>query len=520
MSWGEGDPAARSAVAAWLAGGLHARVLADHARRRLLRIDAPGAGALLVKHFRVTSARHARREAWKARLRLGPADREWRRAVSLRRAGVPVPEPLAHGALPGGDRLVVLGWIEGEPLAEALRRPPAARRRLLAALGAALASLHAAGVVHRDLHAGNVLVQGERPLLLDLQRARRSRSRRARVRDLAWLDYSLWGRLSTPDRLRLRAAALGLVRPFDAAARARLSEVGRAAERRAAAHAESRTRRGLRPGRLQTQAAADGLRGLRLRAFEPHALEAALRGHREALAAGDARVVKADGRARVTRIDADGCRVVVKETPPRGPWRALADRVRGSAGRRAWRGGHGLLVRGVGAARPLAFLERRVLGLPIASLVVLEDLRPAEPADAGTALPPEAVVEALGRLARALHRRGVDHGDLKASHVFVRAAPDGTEARLIDLEGVRFPRRLADARRRQALAELNASLPDRFPAEARRRAFARYAAALPFAAGRDAALRAIVDASLARRHRWSGAGCERARTPREDAQRP
>jgi hypothetical protein len=194
--------------------------------------------------------------------------------------------------------------------------------------------------------------------------------------------------------------------------------------------------------------------------------------------------------------------------------------VRGSAGRRAWRGGHGLLVRGVGAARPLAFLERRVLGLPIASLVVLEDLRPAEPADAGTALPPEAVVEALGRLARALHRRGVDHGDLKASHVFVRAAPDGTEARLIDLEGVRFPRRLADARRRQALAELNASLPDRFPAEARRRAFARYAAALPFAAGRDAALRAIVDASLARRHRWSGAGCERARTPREDAQRP
>jgi hypothetical protein len=121
------------------------------------------------------------------------------------------------------------------------------------------------------------------------------------------------------------------------------------------------------------------------------------------------------------------------------------------------------------------------------------------------------VLDALARLASALHRRGVDHGDLKAGHVFVRPTLWGVEARVLDLDGVRFRgERLSDARRMQALAELNASLPDRFPASARRSAFLRYVAGLPFAGGRDAALANVVAESLVRRHRWSGAGCARA----------
>ena len=41
--------------------------------------------------------------------------------------------------------------------------------------------------------------------------------------------------------------------------------------------------------------------------------------------------------------------------------------------------------------------------------------------------------------------------------------------------------------------------------------FARYAAALPFDRGSDAALRAVVAASLERRHRWTGRDCRLAR---------
>lgn len=246
----------------------------------------------------------------------------------------------------------------------------------------------------------------------------------------------------------------------------------------------------------------------------PEAVDEALRGHALALAGGDRRVLKDDRRSRVTALEVDRRRVVVKEAPPRGAGRALADALRGSAGQRAWVGGHGLRARGIGAALPLAFLERRAWGVPVASLVVLEDLHPAEPADDLTGPDPDELLDALAGLACLLHRRRVDHGDLKASHVFVRAGPAGLEARILDLEGVRFRRRLSDARRIQALAELNASLPDRLPAAARRAAFARYAAALPFAGGARRALEQVVQRSLERRHRWTGKGCALAEARR------
>ena len=177
---------------------------------------------------------------------------------------------------------------------------------------------------------------------------------------------------------------------------------------------------------------------------------------------------------------------------------------------RGWRGGHGLRVRRIGAAEPIAALTRRRFGVPVCSWLVLEDLRPAPTAVAALergAPDPATVIDAVASLLIALHRARVDHGDLKGTHVFLGDDAGRCVPRLIDLEGVRFRRRLSDARRERALAELNASLPDALPAALRRRAFARYAAALPFADGARAALRRVVRASLARRHRWSGAGC-------------
>jgi tRNA A-37 threonylcarbamoyl transferase component Bud32 len=395
--------------------------------------------------------------------------------------------------------------LEGASLVEALPADPAQRRRLLEAAGDAVRRLHEAGFAHRDLHAGNVWVSNGRVVLLDLQRAGPG-GRRARERDLAWLDYSLWRRLSRPDRLRLRAAALGLKPPFDGAARERLRAVGEAAARRAEEHARSRTRRCLREGRRFARASHGARAGFRLRELDADRLARILDAHAQALAAGDARVLKDDGRSRITALSDDGPAVVIKESPARTLGRALADALRGSAGRRAWLGGHGLEARGIGAARPLAFLEQRRLGLPVTSLVVLEDLRPAQPADTST-LEPAAVVEACGRLAQALHRRGVDHGDLKASHIYVHAEADAIATRLLDLDGVRFRARLDDERRLQALAQLNASLPDRFPDAARHSAFRRYAAALPFRGGMRNALREVVNRSLARSHRWTGTSC-------------
>jgi len=139
--------------------------------------------------------------------------------------------------------------------------------------------------------------------------------------------------------------------------------------------------------------------------------------------------------------------------------------------------------------------------------VLLEDLRCLQDArDAASRSDCEAVLDALAGLVATLHRRQIDHGDLKSTHIFLEEQKGRLVPRLIDLEGVRFPRRIGARRRLRALAQLNASLPDSFPNSARCRAFARYVAQHPFPGGDRRALERLVAMSLARRHRWSGAG--------------
>ena len=515
LRWRAGDPLVRSVVEDWWADPgrpePRAHVLRDDARRRLVRIESPTAGTLLVKHYRVGSGRHPLRERGKAMLGRSPADREFRTLARLRAAGLPVPPPLARATAAGGDRLIVTRFIEGETWSQAFPGAAKSRRQQLAALGSTLAGLHRRGWRHGDLHGGNLLATPGGPVLLDLQHARRSRRRASRARDLARLEHWLWAAgVPLSDRVRTRAAALGLARPFDRRGRRELARVGRAVRARFHEHAESRHRRALRPGRRFGRLELEGHRGLRLRSIEEVEVAAAWTAHRRALARNDERVLKNDGRSRITAVRGGAHAIVVKEVLPRGTWRRLSDAFRGSAGRRAWFGGHGLAARFLGTAMPLAYLERRRLGLPVASLIFLEDLGPARPADAiaGEDGQLAETVAVLGALAARLHDRGADHGDLKASHVYLD--PAGGSPRLLDLEGLRFARRVRARRRVRALAQLNASLPDRFPDTARLAAFHRYARRLPFGArpsARDRALRRIVAQSRARHHRWTGDRC-------------
>jgi tRNA A-37 threonylcarbamoyl transferase component Bud32 len=518
IRWSHGEGALLSEVAARLGSEREGelRVLHDSQRRRILRLRA-GDREVLVKCFRASTGRHPWRERWKTWTGTGPADREWDALHRLRAAGLPVPAPLALGTRPDGDRLLVMEFVEGSALQRVLSRPDAARAPLCRELGALVRRIHAAGWVHRDLHAGNLLLAEGRIVVLDWQHARPRRSEGERRRDLARLEYSLRALVSLTQRLRLRRAALGIEGRLDAAARARLRAVGQAVEARAHSHATRRSRRPLRRSPNFERVRAGGTRGMRVRELPPARVAALLAAHR--LALEEARAIKSDGRSRVSAVQVGALRAVVKETPWRGLPRCLAALLRGSAGRRAWLAGHGLLARGIGAALPLAYLERRWLGLPLASWVMLEDARPATEAafalGAGLGTP-EEILESLGRLLLALHRRGVDHGDLKGTHVLLSRGPEGLRAKLIDLEGVRFWRRIPDDRRLQALAELNASLPDAYSAAVRRRIFDRYARQLPFAGGREAALARVVAASLARRHRWTGADCSLAREMGEE----
>lgn len=86
---------------------------------------------------------------------------------------------VAHGAAPDGQRFLAMEWLEGEDLAQRLRRGPLSIRdtiSLLRQVSSALAIAHARGVVHRDLKPSNLFLtfgEIERVKILDFGIARR-----------------------------------------------------------------------------------------------------------------------------------------------------------------------------------------------------------------------------------------------------------------------------------------------------------------------------------------------------------
>lgn len=388
-------------------------------RRRLLRAPLAGdgssaemGGSCFIKQF--AARRPGRgpvrwlREWAKRRLGLTTDQREWRALVRLHAAGVAVPEPLAHAELASGDRVLVTRYVEGCSLAEALNAPRRERDALLRAVGELVARFHTTGFVHRDLHRENLWVGKSGPLLLDLQLTLPRRSQRARLADLGELDRSLERVVPLTDRVRLRAAALGLSRPFGAAARAALREVAAAAGERARAHYRSRTRRTLRAGRLYAPIGVGSAAGLRWRDTPEAAIHAAIA---EAPAtAGTRRLARTDGGLEVRTWAEPG-------------WLgAFGAALHGSPARRAWRGGHGLRARHIEAVVPLAFVEWRRFGLPFRSALVTEAVEPRLVLADAAPLP--GLAQALTALLCALHGRGACHDRLDARALDIEDVPE------------------------------------------------------------------------------------------------
>jgi len=463
---------------------------------------------LYLKHFHPKMLLHriARR------LGVSHAMRELRFSRFLGDHGVPVPRALA-AVCRGDTEWVATATVESAEQGdrwheEQLARDAAGRRAIRAAtveLARVIAAMHDAGVLHGDLHCGNVLVRTDTPepklVLTDLHRVRRCRwlSRRARAANLAQLLHDRRDLTTRTERLRFLKHYLAASRVGGAVRGWRIL-IEERARRHSARQYAKRDRRITGTNRYFTRLRlGDGWRG--------HAMLAskyALGGSRAAamaFRADDWRAVLADPEALLTgpdvtvvkdsptslvvrrRIEVGGQEIDVhiKRTRRKRPWKILLDCLRRARSIRAFRLGHELLNRRVATALPLVALEQRRGAFLLDSLLIAEtvegaplstfldkhlqpgggDDRPLGPAEQRSLA--QAVLWQLGRLVQRLHDHSYAHRDLKAPNLLVRwdrrgDEPPSPEIVLVDLDGLRRMWHLSAKRRFQGLMRLNVSL--------------------------------------------------------------
>jgi tRNA A-37 threonylcarbamoyl transferase component Bud32 len=504
----------------WLRAG-QARVVKHGPHRSVYAVALPGL-SFHVKHNRLANTRARVREL----ARVSKARSECRRALSVAARGVPTVTPLAVGERVSGlgkrESFLITRSLEGTtplnvffqeflPVLEPRRRV-SIRQRLAVALGEFLARMHEAGIVHNDLHAGNVLValtaaDELRLHLVDLHSVRMGRPLGWRASRDNLVVFNRWFDLhvSRTDRLRCWQAyyrarcesccwpqSIGLAPQDVVGVLAR--ELAKRTHCSLQCFWRQRDQRSLRSNRYYRRVRAHGVVGHVAAELDPTLVAALLADPDEPFRRAGVKILKDSRSSKVVEFDlmvnGELRRVIYKRFEDKSrarPWLSL---LRRPPALRSWVNGHALRERCLPTARPLVVLHRRRFGLLhqgyFLSLKIqgavelprfLDDVSSLACRERQTILRDR--IEQTARLIRQLHHRGVSHRDLKGANILTkamerRASSNFDPARhtwnggegfsitpdvyIIDLVGVALSRQVRLARRVQNLARLNASV--------------------------------------------------------------
>ena len=447
-------------------------IIKENMVRTVYRLRLDGFPDLIVKHYRSRGLR----DALKHLFRPTKAEAEWRAARRMAQAGISVPRMLALAVKRSGplfqDAALVMEAIrDGRSPLDWVHRDPSARRQMLELIASLCARMHRNGIVHPDFHPGNVLATetgANVPELhvLDLHSVRFPFhiGMRTRVQSLAMVVEALQHALEHGELRHLcehYAGSAGL----DARSAGKLwDRVLCAARRSGTSRMSRRTVRCLKTSSGFVRERSGSRRIFRARAFPAARVTAAIDEHRTSMSAASANVIHRASKTAVS-VTEDG--LCVKEWLPRALCRSWPRTLVGaSPGRTAWIAANGLIARGIAVPDPFALVEDLALRGSCYLITRYEgNARPvndlAREAAAGNVAESEqkAMAAAIGGLVGRLHAQGVCHHDTTTKNFIAERTPQGWDVKLVDLDSVRFWRKLTAERRLEALSRLN-DLPD------------------------------------------------------------
>jgi tRNA A-37 threonylcarbamoyl transferase component Bud32 len=481
----------------WKQNGV-ARVIKHGPHRTVYHVAIPGLSFYL-KHYRLADVR-----AWLRELvRPAKARMEYDRALQISARDVATVRPLAvgEGSRAGGPSesyLITRGLDDSQPLStfiektlpamSALRRP-GIRQALAKALGEFVAKLHAAGIVHRDLHAANLLVclDGEDQPALHLVDVHDVQLKShlgwpARRANLVMLNRWFSLRAGRTDRLRfwlaycevssreLAKAGPGSLPP-PPSDRHSMADVARDLEERTwksnLAFWRNRDRRCLLDNRHYRRFNSGTVAGHAVSELAAHDLALLLADPDAPFREPNARLLKDSRSSTVAelklKVNGQEIAAIYKRFRVTSRTDSVSNCLRRSPAVRSWIYGHGLRERCLPTAKPLAVFHRRVGPLQLEGYLLTVKISDALDLRGymnsfgnlqdGSRCGLRSMIEKVARLVSDLHSRLLSHRDLKAGNVLVSE----NSVWLIDLVGVRRYRHLSSERRVQNLARLHAS---------------------------------------------------------------
>jgi tRNA A-37 threonylcarbamoyl transferase component Bud32 len=406
------------------------------------------------------------------------------------------------------------GILSGEKLFE--------KKKLLNNLAGFIRNIHEKGFFHSDLHAGNILIKFNNDYfspvkdysfyLMDLHRVKilKGLSSRKRLHNLAQIFNSLSSILTKSDRLSFVKSyginALSNIRnervqyqvtdhpvspPSQGGEKGEVTKsngmlldieqllvekIESQSSRIRNIHYRSRLKRCMKESSNFSRTKLNDMRIFFRKGYDTNSFPELIEKHHNALANNDKDVIlKRDSKTALTRFpfkDDVISNIVVKQYKTSCGLCLIKNIFRNSAGRKAWVAGNGLSVYGFNSARPLALIEKNILGIVTDSYLIMEDATHSLEMDRyilknfhGKSSPGElerkrTFISDFAKTIAKMHSQNIFHSDLKTCNIMVKEeASKSFDFIFLDFDKVTFNEDINIQKRINNLTQINLSTP-------------------------------------------------------------